>query len=367
MPDAFDFDFSRVDPARAREILSGFGGKPTRLMEVCGTHTHQIARFGIKSLLPNGAQLQSGPGCPVCVTSAPALSCAIELCKKRNVTLAVYGDMLRVPARLPADTLLNARAAGADVRVVFSAADAVDLAAREPSREVVFFAVGFETTAAGTAAALLDAARLELPNFSMLSVLKRVEPALRLLLQSADLRCDGLLLPGHVASIVGTDGFRFLEELGIPGVICGFEAGDILLSLTMLLTMLRNGEVGVQNEYTRAVKSHGNTAALCLIDRAFCPCADVWRGLGVVDGGGFALRDEFSRFDAWRRFGLDRLCPEPPAACRCADVICARIAPRDCPMFGTTCTPSSPLGPCMVASEGSCAAAYRYRAAEICV
>ena len=251
--------------------------------------------------------------------------------------------------------------------MVFSAADAVDLAAREPSREVVFFAVGFETTAAGTAAALLDAARLKLPNFSMLSVLKRVEPALRLLLQSADLRCDGLLLPGHVASIVGTDGFRFLEELGIPGVVCGFEAGDILLSLTMLLTMIRNGEVGVQNEYTRAVKSHGNAAALRLIDRAFCPCADVWRGLGVVDGGGFALRDEFSRFDAWRRFGLDRLCPEPPAACRCADVICARIAPRDCPMFGRTCTPSSPLGPCMVASEGSCAAAYRYRAAEICV
>lgn len=358
------FDFSIAQSAESlRRLLRQTNVSHAVLMEVCGTHTMAIAKSGVKSLLPDGVSLLSGPGCPVCVTSDAALQAAMHLCLEKDVILAVYGDMLRVPAA--GETLLKQRARGADVRAVYSAADAVDLALEHPDRQVVFFAVGFETTAAGTAAALLSVDAENLSNFSMLCALKRVEPALRVLIAQEDFRCDGLLLPGHVATIIGQEGFRFLESLGVPGVIAGFETGDILCALVQLLRLIDNQTPLVQNEYTRAVRREGNPAAQQMIARAFVPCADVWRGLGLLPEGGFALRPAFSRFDAWRRFSLDRLKQDDaPAACRCADVISARIRPQDCPFFGRACTPANPCGPCMVSSEGSCAAAHRYRGAD---
>jgi hydrogenase expression/formation protein HypD len=344
----------------AADILARCGVRNAVLMEVCGTHTMAIAKSGLRTLLPPGVRLVSGPGCPVCVTAASALDAAMAVAHEKNVTLAVYGDMLRVPGSNPSRTLLACRAGGADVRTVFSAADAVTLAQEHPDRRIVLLGVGFETTAAGTAAAVVEAHKKHLSNFFVLSLLKRLEPALTRLLQRPDTQCDGLLLPGHVATIIGEKGFSYLPALGIPGVITGFEPGDILAACAMLLTQIAHKNVQVQNEYTRAVRPSGNPAAQRCIAQALTPCDDVWRGLGCIPDGGFALAEPYAALDAWRVFGLDRLASDPPSACACADVITARIAPHNCPLFGQACTPTSPMGPCMVSSEGACAAAWKY-------
>ena len=351
-------DFSQ--PWDAARVLADCGVHDAVLMEVCGTHTMAIARSGLRSLLPPGVQLVSGPGCPVCVTAARALDAAMALACEPDVTLAVYGDMLRVPGSDPSRTLLTCRARGADVRTIFSAADAVALASEHPKRRIILLGVGFETTAAGTAAAVLEAQEKHLSNFFVLSLLKRLEPALSVLLQLPDTRCDGLLLPGHVATIIGETGFSYLPALGVPGVITGFEPGDILAACVMLLTQIAQHTAQVQNEYTRAVHPAGNPAAQRCIAQALTPCDDIWRGLGRIPGGGFSLAAPYAAFDAWRVFGLDRLAPDPPSACACADVITARLSPQNCPLFGHICTPAQPMGPCMVSSEGACAAAWKY-------
>ena len=332
------------------------------LMEVCGTHTMAIARSGLKSLLPGNIRLLSGPGCPVCVTPAEVIDGVLELAMEKNVILTTYGDMLRVPGSNPGDSLLRRRALGAQVEIVYSPVDAVTLAKENPGREVVFLGVGFETTAPGTAAAVQMAREQGVENFSLLSMLKTVEPALRALIAMEGFQVDGFLCPGHVASIIGEGGFRFLpEEYGLPGVIAGFAPEEILLAVYRLAKQLTEGQACLENAYPRAVRPEGNPLARSMLENCFEPRRDLWRGLGSIDNSGLALRPELAAFDAEKKFGLTAAPAAKPTACRCGDVICGRLGPEECPLFGRRCTPEDPVGPCMVSSEGACAAAYKYR------
>ncbi len=334
---------------------------PVRLMEVCGTHTMSIAKAGIKSVLPENVRLLSGPGCPVCVTPAEQIDAVLELAMEPGVVLASYGDMLRVPGSRPGDSLLRRRALGARVEIVYSPVDAVELAANEPDKQVVFLGVGFETTAPGTAAAVLTAKERGIRNFSLWSMLKTVEPALRALIGSDGFAVDGFLCPGHVATVIGAEGFAFLpRDYGLPAVVGGFGTEDILLALYLLLRQLADGTPKLQNAYPRAVSEQGNVLAQQMMARCFEPCGDSWRGLGTIPASGLRLREELRDFDARQRFALSVSSEPAPTACRCGEVICGRLGPEGCPLFGKRCTPEDPVGPCMVSSEGACAAAYKY-------
>lgn len=341
--------------------LSGRTG-PVRLMEVCGTHTMSIARTGLKSLLPAQITLLSGPGCPVCVTPAGAMDAVFALAKDPHILLASYGDLLRIPGTQRKTSLLSQKAKGARVESVYSPMDALRLAKAHPELEVVFLGVGFETTAPGTAACILQAASEQLPNFSVLCLLKRTEPALRSLIEAKDFGVSGFLCPGHVAAVTGSDAFSFLpKDYGLPAVVAGFDAADLLYSVAELMRMLADGRPGLKNEYVRVVRPEGNPAALSLTDRVFSPCDAFWRGLGCVSKGGFAIREEFAPWDSARKFGFSFSEGAEPPGCCCAQVIRGVVPPTDCPLFGKACTPQDPIGPCMVSSEGACAAAYRYR------
>ena len=341
------------------------GRPPVRIMEICGTHTMAIAKAGLRSLLAPGVELISGPGCPVCVTPAGAVDAALSLCEKPGITIATYGDLMRVPGSVRGDTLLARRAAGADVRTVYSAADAVDLARENPAREVVFLGVGFETTTPGTAACVLDAAESDLANFSVFCLLKRTEPALRALLSAPDCGVDGLLCPGHVAAITGAEAFGFLpREYGLPAVVSGFDAGDVLYAVWRLVSMVCDGAPALENEYTRLVTADGNAAARAAAGQVFLPADSLWRGLGEIPASGLALRPEYARFDAAARYGLEPARGTEPPGCRCGQVIRGVLHPEQCPLFGKVCRPEDPVGPCMVSGEGACAAAWKYRPAE---
>ncbi len=332
-----------------------------KLMEVCGTHTMSIAEAGIRSMLPKSIRLLSGPGCPVCVTPPQVIDAVLELAMEKDVLLASYGDMLRVPGSRPGDSLLRRRALGAKVETVYSPVDAVALAAQRPEKQVVFLGVGFETTAPGTAAAVLTAREEGLKNFTVWSMLKRVEPALRALIAMDGFSIDGFLCPGHVGTIIGARGFRYLaEEYGLPGVVAGFGCDDILLAVFLLLRQIRNGEHRIENAYPRAVSECGNTLALRMLAECFENRRDLWRGLGEIPDSGLGLRPELSEFDAEKRFGVRYGSAETPTACRCGEVITGRLSPAGCPLFGKACTPEDPVGPCMVSSEGACAAAWKY-------
>lgn len=342
---------------RIREMNIG----SVRLMEVCGTHTMAIAKSGIRRLLPENVQLISGPGCPVCVTPAGAMDQILRLSEEKDVILASYGDMIRVPGSVPGDNLIRRRARGARVEIVYSPMDALKIAEDNPKRQVVFLGVGFETTAPGTAATILEAENRRLDNFTVLSMLKRVEPALRALISEEDFNVQGLLCPGHVAVILGERGFRFLpEECAMPAVISGFEPEDILACVFRLLRQIERGVPALENAYRRAVTPDGNPAALRMMDRVFVSRDDLWRGLGMIPESGLGIRSEFSRCDAQARFGLELLSAQPASGCRCGEVIRGRLRPSDCPLFGRRCVPEDPVGPCMVSSEGACAAAYKY-------
>lgn len=333
-----------------------------KLMEVCGTHTMSIARAGIKSLLPEGVELLSGPGCPVCVTPAAAIDAVLALASEPGVIVASYGDMLRVPGSRPGDSLARRRALGAQVELVYSPVDAVEIARQNQKKEVVFLGVGFETTAPGTAAAVLTAREQGVTNFSVWSMLKTVEPALRALLRQEDFAVQGFLCPGHVATIIGAEAFRFLpEEYGIPAVVGGFEPEEILHALYLLLCQLAEGKPRLENAYPRAVSAAGNRLAQRVMADCFEPRRDLWRGLGEIEASGLGWRGELAAFDAEKKFDLAVENTEGPPGCRCGDVICGRCWPADCPLFGRRCTPEDPVGPCMVSSEGACAAAYKYQ------
>ena len=335
---------------------------PVKLMEVCGTHTMAIAKAGIRSVLPKQVELLSGPGCPVCVTPAEQIDQVLELAMDPKVIITTYGDMLRVPGSVPGDSLQRRRALGARVEMVYSPVDAVEIAAKEPDRDVVFLGVGFETTAPGTAAAVLSAKERGIGNFSVWSMLKTVEPALRALMAMEDFAVQGFLCPGHVATIIGEKGFAFLpEEYRMPAVISGFEPEDILLSVYLLLRQIAEGAPRIQNEYTRAVRPEGNPLAQRMMEDCFVPRSDLWRGLGRIENSGLALREELAVFDAEKRFAVAPTPAPRPTACRCGQVITGRLAPQGCGLFGGRCTPEDPVGPCMVSSEGACAAAYKYQ------
>jgi hydrogenase expression/formation protein HypD len=340
-----------------RELVPG----EIRLMEVCGTHTMSIAASGIKSMLPKEVRLLSGPGCPVCVTPPQVIDAVLELSMEKNVILTSYGDMLRVPGSRRGDSLLRRKALGARVEMVYSPVDAVELALQNTEKQVVFLGVGFETTAPGTAAAVLTAKEKGAKNFTLWSMLKRVEPALRALIEMDGFNVDGFLCPGHVATIIGADGFAFLpEEYGLPAVVAGFEPEDILRAIYKLAKQLAEKSPRLENEYTRAVSQKGNVLAQRILDQCFEPRFDLWRGLGGIDSSGLGLRDELKDFDAEKRFGIRYVDAETPTACRCGEVITGRRSPVQCPLFGRVCTPEDPVGPCMVSSEGACAAAWKY-------
>ena len=334
---------------------------PVRLMEICGTHTMAIARSGIRSVLPEGVTLLSGPGCPVCVTPSNMIDMVLDLSQRPGVLITSYGDLLRVPGAAQGDSLLARRADGGKVESVYSPVDAIKIAEEHPDTEVIFLGVGFETTAPGTAACILEAASRKLDNFSVLCLLKRTESAIRSLIESDDFAVNGFLCPGHVAAVIGADGFSFLpKDYRLPGVVSGFEPGDLLYSILELTEMLAKGTPELKNEYTRLVRQNGNPAALALMDKVFCPCASDWRGLGQIPGSGYKIREEYAKWDAVKKFSLTPAEAKEIPGCRCAQIIRGVMRPTECPLFRKVCSPDNPVGPCMVSGEGACAAAYQY-------
>ena len=351
------------DPQLARGLIESIGklapaGGAT-LMEVCGTHTVAIARNGIRNLMPPGTRLASGPGCPVCVTSNRDIDTVIALTRIPNVTIATFGDMTRVPGST--SSLLKEQAAGRSVQIVYSPLDALALAAQHPEREIVFVGVGFETTTPLVAMAIKRAAAADLKNFTVFAAHKNMPGALEAIINDPQLKLDALILPGHVSTIIGAAPYEFLaKKYGIPGVITGFEPVDVLQGIAMIMRQLREGRAEIEIAYARGVMPQGNPTALAAIDEVFETCPAIWRGLGRIDGSGYRIRDEFARFDAVRRFQPDVEPTQDPKGCRCGDVLRGIMAPSECPLFRTVCTPENPVGPCMVSSEGSCAAYYRY-------
>lgn len=337
--------------------------RPVTFMEVCGTHTMSAFRTGLHSLMPEGVTLLSGPGCPVCVTAQGDIDLMITLASERDVTLCTYGDMLRVPGRQ--GNLERARGRGADVRVVYSSLQAVRIAASEPRRSVVFAAVGFETTAPATAAAVLEAKGRGLENFTVLASHKRVVPAMTALLESDDFRLAGFLCPGHVSVVIGSEAYRpIVDRFAMPCVIAGFEDAQMASGIARLAEQVRDGRAELVNDYPEVVAPHGNPIALALLSEVFRPTRVRWRGLGEIPGSGLGVRPCFAEFDAARRFELVPAEDREPAGCLCAQVITGRVSPHDCELFGTACTPVTPVGPCMVSSEGTCQAWFRYKRAR---
>ncbi len=338
------------------ERLRAFPARPgTKIMEVCGTHTVAIRRFGVQRLLPGTVKLVSGPGCPVCVTPDSFIDEAVALARQ-GVVIASFGDMLRVPGSR--SSLEKERAAGGDIRAVYSPLDALQIAA-DCGRETVFLAVGFETTAPAIAAAAMKALEKKTANFSLLTALRLVPPALQALI-AADTRLSGFLLPGHVSAVIGRQAYDFLAGYELPGVISGFTAEDIISSLLLLLEMHNKGIYKVMNNYERVVRDTGNQKSRAILFEVFAAADAEWRGLGTIPASGLELKPAYAALDARTRFTIRAESPFPRPGCRCGDVLRGLIDPPACPLFNRGCRPDSPLGPCMVSSEGSCSAWVTY-------
>jgi hydrogenase expression/formation protein HypD len=352
------------DPVAARALVERIGelagDEHVKFMEVCGGHTHTIYRHGIEHVLPETVELVHGPGCPVCVIPMGRVDDAIAVAESPNVIFTSFGDMMRVPGSR--GNLLEAKARGADVRFVYSPLDALRLAIETPEREVVFFAVGFETTAPSTALTLLRARDQGVRNFTVFCNHVTIVPPIRAILESPDLRLDGFIGPGHVSTVVGQRPYRFVPaEYGKPFVTAGFEPLDILQAIAMLLTQRRESRCEVENQYRRVVREEGNPRALAVIAEVFelRPHFE-WRGLGFIAQSALTLRSEFSAFDAELRYALPGIRVADPKACQCGEVLKGVIKPWECKVFGTACTPETPIGTCMVSSEGACAAYYNF-------
>jgi len=367
--------------AEIKKLVKGIG-RPVRLMEVCGTHTVSIFRHGIRGLLPEGLGLISGPGCPVCVTPAGDVDNAISLSMTEGVLLATFGDMMRVPGS--GRSLGEARAEGAQVEVVYSPMDALKIAQKEKALpwafgKVVFFATGFETTSPLVAATVMEASARGVKNFYIYPAHKLIPPALRALLSSGEVLIDGFILPGHVSTIIGMAPYEFIaREFGRPGVITGFDGKDILEGILMLLRQIAGGRAEIEIEYRTVVREEGNPKAVSMINECFEPVDADWRGIGVIPKSGLRLREKFRDFDAAKNFRIadsgmqGRKAPYgvavPLAAgrarpCSCGEILRGVKTPPECPLFALTCTPETPVGPCMVSDEGTCAAYYKYRGA----
>ena len=337
-----------------KQILQGYDGRKLRIMEVCGTHTHEIFRLGIRKLLPESIELISGPGCPVCVTPVGFIDEACCLALEKGCVICTFGDLIRVPGTEM--SLAGARAQGAQIRTVYSPLDAVELAKKEPDKQVVFLAVGFETTTPSACLAVEKAKAAGLDNFSILCANKTMPNAYQALKGSA----DAFLFPGHVNAITGNAACRELCKQGVSGVVAGFTAKELLTALAVTVTLLQKGEPFFVNCYPRVVKDEGSPAAQRLMEKVMQPCDSEWRGLGMIKMSGMTLRDEYADFDARKKYSLPEMKGKPNPACRCGDVLQGKCKPSDCKVFGKVCTPQHPVGACMVSGEGACSAYYQY-------
>ena len=333
--------------------------KEARFMEFCGGHTVSIMKSGLRQLLPPALTLTSGPGCPVCVTDNADLDKAIALASLPDVIIASFGDMVRVPGSR--SSLQEAKAAGADVRVVYSTLDALTLAKENAEKSVIFLGIGFETTAPTVAASVLQAEQENLKNYYVLSLHKLCPPIIKALLDSGEVNLQGLICPGHVSAVIGSRPWEFIaRDYGIPCVVSGFEPLDILQCIDMLAQQVTNGEAKVEIAYRRGVSPEGNQTAIDIMEKVFEPAPARWRGFGEVDGSGLKLRSEFARFDAELNFNFDAGPTVIPKGCLCGEVLRGVKSPQDCSLFRRVCTPTKPVGPCMVSTEGACAAHYHY-------
>ena len=358
------------DPVKAQTLLREINKisetlavgrtRPLRIMEVCGGHTHSIFRYGLETMLPDDIELIHGPGCPVCVLPMGRIDDCIALVEDPNLIFTTFGDAMRVPGSKK--SLLDARADGADVRMVYSPMDALTLAKKNPEREVVFFGLGFETTMPSTALTVLQAEREDIENFSLFCNHITIIPTIKAVLDSPDLQLDGFLGPGHVSMVIGNSSYQFIaDHYHRPVVIAGFEPLDILQSIWMVLKQIAAGEARIENQYNRVVPEDGNDVALDAIGKVFQLREFFeWRGLGSIDHSGVRIRDEYSAYDAEQKFVVPALKIADPKACQCGEVLKGAIKPWDCKVFGKSCTPETPLGALMVSSEGACAAYYQY-------
>ncbi len=334
--------------------------RPWNMMEICGGQTHAIIRFGLDEMLPSQITMIHGPGCPVCVTPVEIIDKALEIAARPGVIFCSFGDMLRVPGSQ--QDLLAVKSLGGDVRIVYSPMDAVQLARQHPEKQVVFFAIGFETTAPANAMAVLQAERLGLENFSVLVSHVLVPPAMRAVLGSPRNLVDGFLAAGHVCAVMGTQQYQpIVEQFRVPVVVTGFEPLDIMQGIYLCLKQLESGQANLENQYARVVRSAGNPAARAQLDKIFVTVDRQWRGIGTIPASGWALKEAYARFCADRRFAVQHIVAEEPAECIAGAVLQGHSKPHDCAAFGVRCTPEQPLGAPMVSAEGACAAYYRYR------
>ncbi len=357
-----------VDEYRDAKLAAGLSErirtiskKPIRLMEICGTHTMAIFRHGIRSLLPKTVELVSGPGCPVCVTAMEEIDRSVKLAQTDGVIVTTFGDMLRVPGSF--SSLQEESARGADVRMVYSTFDALKIAEENSENDVVFLGVGFETTAPTVAAAIKTAHGNGLANFSVLSAHKLLPPAMDALLAGGELKIDGFICPGHVTTIIGTSSYEVVAgQYKTPCVVVGFEPLDILQGILMLVEQIEKGKAEVEIQYRRGVNPGGNPGALAIMEETFEPHDAPWRGLGIIPGGGLKIKDRYAGLDARQRFDLTVPPANEPRGCLCANILRGAATPVECKLFRKICSPRTPVGPCMVSSEGTCAAYYKYHA-----
>lgn len=341
------------------KLLQNITDEKINIMEVCGTHTMAIFRYGIRDILPGNIKVISGPGCPVCVTPQSYIDTALGLTSNKDAIIATFGDMIRVPGR--ETSLMKRKAEGADIRIVYSPMDALTLAENNSSKKVVFLSVGFETTTPMTAITAIEARKKGIKNLFFLTANKIVPPAMKALVEDKEINIDGFLLPGHVSAVIGKRPYEFLSnEYNIPGVITGFEPLDILKSLNTLINMIDKRDYKIVNEYKRIVRDDGNSEALEYLDKVFEITKSTWRGIGTIPNSGYKFNKEYEDFDAIKHFDINYKDYDESPGCRCGDILKGKITPFECPLFRKACTPENPVGSCMVSSEGTCAAYYRY-------
>ncbi|PLX99785.1 MAG: hydrogenase formation protein HypD [Desulfuromonas sp.] len=353
------------DPELARgqidaieKVVAGYDGTIT-LMEVCGTHTMAIYQHGIRNLLPPQIRLISGPGCPVCVTPVGYVDHAVALARRPGTIITTFGDMIRVPGS--SSSLIHEQATGAAIRIVYSPLDAVAIAEKNPEKEIVFLGVGFETTTPTIAGAVLTAQRRGVKNFSVLTSHKTMPAPMAALIGDPELQVDGYICPAHVSAIIGADAYRpLVEQYNVAAVITGFEPLDVLQGIAMLASQVVNGEAKVETQYRRVVKPEGNLKARDILYQVFRPCSARWRGIGDIPDSGLELRPEYSTYNAAEKLNVEIEEPREHPGCLCGDILKGKIRPTDCKLFRTVCTPEDPVGACMVSSEGTCAAEYKY-------
>lgn len=359
MPGKLNNKESKARAAACLAEIHRLADRPMTIMEVCGTHTVAIAKNGLRDLLPPNIRLISGPGCPVCVTDNGDIDRFLYLSAQPKVITATFGDMIRVPGS--SKSLQALRAEGADIRIVYSTTDALELARKNPDKEVVFLGVGFETTAPTVAVSIIAAQAEGLKNYSVLAIHKLVPPALRALANDPELKVDAFFDPGHACAVIGTVPLEFMAaEYGKAGVVTGFDGMDILEAVLMLLRQRAEGRTEIEIQYKKIVRREGNIHAQAMIDQVFEPVDAKWRGLGTIPQSGLAIRPEYSQWDAVKKFDLPEFNVPPTPGCRCGEILKGMITPKECGLFAKSCTPLTPIGPCMVSSEGTCAAYYRY-------